>query len=1105
MFGPYRIEAVLGRGGMGEVYRAYDTAQQRMVALKVLLPSLAGDPQYTERFRRESEIVAQLREPHVIPIHRHGEIDGQLYLDMRLVEGDHLGRVLRDGPLDPPRAVSVAEQIAAALDAAHADGLIHRDVKPSNVLCAGGGQPTDFVYLVDFGIARSVDGAGLTTTGVMIGTLDYMAPERFGPGRIDHRTDIYSLACLFFECLTGRRPFEAPEQHGLIRAHLQDPPPALASVRAGLPAALDAVIARGMAKHPADRHPSASAFAADIRAALTPPAQPAPVPPPANAWWTRGHGAAKTTPAPAPPLAPPTPSSPPIPSSPQKPFRPPSPPAWPAGTPAPATPPSSAAPRGASPGAWWQTPRPPSTPPVPASASPVPSAAPPRPAPAPPPAATPPAASPPVSPAVPTTKVDGGRFSWTSSAPAASPVSGPGGVVPPTSGRSGTWWGRGATALHPVEAATVVIGRGAECDVVLAEPLVSRRHAELRQVGSGWQLVDLGSWNGTFVNGRRVSQATVGPEDIVGIGHALLRLQGGTLVEFTDAGDISFEADDLVVTRSGRRLLDGVGFTLGQRSLLAVVGPSGAGKSTLLGALTGQRPADSGEVRYAGRDLYAAYDELRQRIGLVPQDDILHPQLAVRRALRFAAELRFPADTPAAERNARVEEVISELGLTDQATQRISTLSGGQRKRTSVALELLTRPSLLFLDEPTSGLDPGMDKSVMQTLRTLADDGRTVVVVTHSPAQLDLCDRLLVLASGGKLAYFGPPGEALAYFGQRDFADMFLLLDRSRDVDWTARFRASPYYAKYGTPSAPPSAAAPARAVPDAPPRQQPALRQFSALARRYLAVIAADRAYAVFLLALPLVLSLFAQLLPGDAGLSWRSLQGSPDGGPGGGPAAAAERTDIAPLMLVLVLGCAFTGFAGSFRELVKERSVFQREQAIGLSRGAYLWSKLAVLGLITCAQAVILAVVGLAGQPGPDHPLVLGNGVTEIAAAMTAVTLAAMVQGLLVSALIANADRGMPILVVILLLQFLLCGLLVPLNHKPPLEQVAYLMPARWGFALVAATTGYHHGPDDPLWHDQAGTWTFDLAALLLLTAVLAGASWLVLRRDTTSRRGR
>ncbi len=513
--------------------------------------------------------------------------------------------------------------------------------------------------------------------------------------------------------------------------------------------------------------------------------------------------------------------------------------------------------------------------------------------------------------------------------------------------------------------------------MVLADPLVSRRHAELRQAGPEWRIVDLGSWNGTFVN-------------------------------------------------------------------------------------------------------------------------ILHPQLTVRRALRYAAELRFPADTPAAERNARVDEVIGELGLADQAEQRISTLSGGQRKRTSVALELLTRPSLLFLDEPTSGLDPGMDKSVMQTLRTLADDGRTVVVVTHSPAQLDLCDRLLVLASGGQLAYFGPPGEALAYFGQHDFADMFLLLDRSREVDWTARFRASPEYARYGMPSGTAQPAArPARSVPDAPPRQQPALRQFVVLARRYFAVIAADRAYALFLLALPLVLSLFARLLPGGHGLSWKSRQAGPD-------------SDIAPLMLVLVLGCAFTGFAGAFRELVKERSVFRREQAIGLSRGAYLWSKLAVLGLISSAQAVILAFAGLYGQPAPDRPLALSqHGVTEVAVAMVAVALAAMAQGLLVSALIANADRGMPILVLVLLLQLLLCGLLIPLDGHPPLEQLAYLMPARWGFAMLAATTGYRQTPAnpkiDPLWTADVHTWTLDLAALVLLTAAIVSAIWPVLRRGSAPRKGR
>ncbi|MHB8452900.1 MAG: ATP-binding cassette domain-containing protein, partial [Mycobacteriales bacterium] len=335
------------------------------------------------------------------------------------------------------------------------------------------------------------------------------------------------------------------------------------------------------------------------------------------------------------------------------------------------------------------------------------------------------------------------------------------------------------TAVHPLAGPVVSIGREPGNSIVVPDLLVSRRHAEFRRSGAAWEVRDLDSHNGTFVNGQRVTTATVGPLDLVGIGHGLFRVYGDMVEEYTDAGDIAFQARDLVVTVGrGKRLLDGVGLALPPRSLLAVVGPSGAGKSTLLAALTGSRPADAGQVGYAGRDLYSNYEDLRDRIGLVPQQDILHTQLGVRRALLFAAKLRFPADVEDAERARRVDEVIVELGLTGQRDQTIASLSGGQRKRVSVALELLTKPSLLFLDEPTSGLDPGLDKAVMALLRDLADDGRTVVVVTHSVANLDGCDRLLVLAPGGRVAFFGPPGEALAFFGAREFADVFLSLDR---------------------------------------------------------------------------------------------------------------------------------------------------------------------------------------------------------------------------------------------------------------------------------------------------------------------------------------
>ena len=266
-FGPYRIDGLLGRGGMGEVHRAYDTAHDRVVALKRLLADADVDESFRARFRRESQIVARLREPHVIPVHAYGEIDGRLYLDMRLVDGVDLKDLLAKGPLDPQRTVKIITQVASALDAAHADGLIHRDVKPSNVLVTG----DDFVYLVDFGIARSMSATStsITGTGNVIGTLDYLAPERFAAGPIDGRVDVYALACVFFECLTGSRPFPVDGAAAQMGAHLTTPPPLLSLARPGLPRGFDDVVARGMAKDPARRFSTAGEFAAAATAALT--------------------------------------------------------------------------------------------------------------------------------------------------------------------------------------------------------------------------------------------------------------------------------------------------------------------------------------------------------------------------------------------------------------------------------------------------------------------------------------------------------------------------------------------------------------------------------------------------------------------------------------------------------------------------------------------------------------------------------------------------------------------------------------------------------------------------------------------------------------------
>src|SRR6201997_1427391 len=267
---------MLGRGGMGQVWRAYDSATERMVALKVLPEHLAADEAFVQRFRREAHAAARLNNPHVIPIHTYGEIDGRLYVDMRLIEGRDLQSVLADGPLDPARAVRIIEQVAKALHAAHKIGLVHRDVKPSNILL----DEDDFAYLIDFGIARGADETRLTGTGSVIGSWHYMSPERLRAGQVDARSDIYALACVLYECLTGNTPYPGENFEQQITAHLIEPPPRPSSTDPNMPVALDTVIATGMAKKPDDRYRTTVDLANAAHDAIT---EPIPRPAPSRA------------------------------------------------------------------------------------------------------------------------------------------------------------------------------------------------------------------------------------------------------------------------------------------------------------------------------------------------------------------------------------------------------------------------------------------------------------------------------------------------------------------------------------------------------------------------------------------------------------------------------------------------------------------------------------------------------------------------------------------------------------------------------------------------------------------------------------------------------
>ena len=655
-----------------------------------------------------------------------------------------------------------------------------------------------------------------------------------------------------------------------------------------------------------------------------------------------------------------------------------------------------------------------------------------------------------------------------------------------------------AADLHLFQAVTR-FGRADDNDVILPGVLASAHHAHLVKGEVNGKdtldVVDLASARGTFVNGQRVSRGRLGTGDRVSMGgSAFIVTDTGALHPIVDAAGVGIEVRELTVAAGTIRLLDGVTFTVPPRSVLAVVGPSGSGKSTLLGAMTGFSPATSGAVLVDGRDLYASYDELRFQIGLVPQADLVPAQLRVKEALGYAARLRFPRDVRVHERRARVQEVLADLGLTARAGLRIDRLSGGQRKRVSVALELLTQPILLFLDEPTSGLDPGLDRQVMVLLREMADAGRTVIVVTHAVENLALADQVLVLAAGGHLAYIGPPGQAPEYFGVPDISSVFLALEGTPGKEWTRRWQERLMREDSPAPTAA-TGDAPAERPSDggrvgAPPiggrtrarvsRPTGALGQFTTMIARNVQVILADRTYAALLLVLPLVLA-FTGFLVGSAD------------GLGSGPGGLNPESRL--LLLVLVLGAVFTGGATSVQELVKDRVIYQRERAVGLSRGAYVAAKALVLGLIAALQGFVFGALSLIGRPGPDEPLIL-PGHLDIVIMVAAATVTSCMLGLVFSAVLPTRDAALPALVIATMVQVVFSGA-IPLRYPEVLDAVGWLMPGYWQFEAMAASVNLDQllGPQAPgSWVHETATWWLSagvlglMSLLFILLAIIA-----------------
>jgi ABC-type multidrug transport system ATPase subunit/pSer/pThr/pTyr-binding forkhead associated (FHA) protein len=620
-------------------------------------------------------------------------------------------------------------------------------------------------------------------------------------------------------------------------------------------------------------------------------------------------------------------------------------------------------------------------------------------------------------------------------------------------------------------ATDIVIGKAADANFIVTDVLASRRHARLISLENSLILEDLGSTNGTFLNGKLIRTSPVREGDVITIGNTDLTIRDGHLdflrsqSEKTGglyANNLEFEI------KGGRKLLSGIDVRLAPGSLTAVIGPSGAGKSTFLKAIAGVNKPTSGTVTFDGFNVYKNFDVVSSRIGMVPQDDVLHTTLKLDTALNYAARLRLRVDGGKSERTAQVNRVIERLELDTNRDTVINKLSGGQRKRASVALELLTEPSLLILDEPTSGLDPAMDRQVMKTLRELATDDRAVLVVTHSVAQLDLCDDVLVLAPGGMPAYYGPPRGISTYFGTTDWADIFALIKEDPAAAYQRYLAQNP------------------KAVEEAPEVtgenfkaksvSAPWFSQFATMCTRQVSLVFADLGYLLFLLLLPVIVGLLILVVPGTAGLG-ASLNGAP--------------AEPSQLLAMLVIGSAFMGASVSIRDLVGERPIYLRERAVGLSISAYLGSKLLVFGLFSWFMAGILTYVTLLAKPEPIQAVYFDSPALELFFALGLTAMASLVTGLLLSALVKSSEQVMPLFVVFIMAQLVLNGGLLQIPAGSIIDSLSVFVIARWGFAMAASSVNLAAiSPsldEDPLWLHDLATWGNSAAFLIGTTIVI------------------
>lgn len=610
---------------------------------------------------------------------------------------------------------------------------------------------------------------------------------------------------------------------------------------------------------------------------------------------------------------------------------------------------------------------------------------------------------------------------------------------------------------------TFTLGRDPLNDMEINHPSVSRFHAQIKKQDGSYIVLDLNSTNGTFLNGKQIAghhPLRVGDSIRVGPTNLVFNLNE-TLLHSNEEGNLRIDAIGLnKQINKDLNLLQDISLSIQAREFVVIAGVSGGGKSTLLDALNGFRPATSGNVLVNGTDLYRNFNAYRNQIGYVPQRDIVHMELTVEQALDFAAQLRMPNDTTRAERKMRVSEVLKDLGLEHRRSVPIKSLSGGQIKRVSIGVELLTKPSLFYLDEATSGLDPGTEAELMQLLRELADQGRTILLITHATDNVTMCDQVVFMARGGYLAYYGPPKEAPGYFGVEKFNQIYSKVEHELSPqEWQQRYQQSPLYQKYvaqrqqslGASGTQRGAKRLKQQLPGAQVKTISSWKQFLILSKRNIAILMRDRVSLMLMLAVAPILGMLDLV-------TWsQPLFGREDGS-----------ANLALTMLfTTILFSVMVGALPTMREIVKEVDIYSRERIIGLQIIPYVFSKVWVSVLLALYQGGVFLLFKVIAIPDlPSEPGILVGMYFTI----TLSVIAGMLLGLLGSAAAPNQSVA-PILVLVFLIpQIIFGGGVLPIDtFGPPGKVLNQLSLTKWPFeALSTLSKVGIDVAEDPCWQD-------------------------------------